>query len=188
MAGIAMPALAADFQVKEVVKSYAITGTTGMELYASIGERGPKVGTNAVRTIAHTTFDLKWSRKYERQGNACKLVSAKPFFTITYTLPKPASKLPPAVQKRWDAFIEGIAAHERVHGQQMREMVERILATTVGLTVENDTGCKKIRQEILAPLTAASQEQRQRSRDFDKVEMSQGGNVQKLILALVNGG
>lgn len=184
---MAMPAMAADFQTKEVVKTYAISGTTGIELYASIGERGPKVGANAVRTVAHTVFDLKWSRKYERQGNACKLVSAKPFFTITYTLPKPASKLPPAVQKRWDAFIEGIAAHEKVHGAQMKEMVERILATTVGLTVENDPDCKKIRKEILAPLTAASQEQRQRSRDFDKSEMSAGGNVQKLVLALVNG-
>lgn len=186
VAGAVAPASAADFVVNEITKTYPISGDTGSELYASIGARGPVVG-NGVRTIAHTMFDLKWSRKYEPQGNACRLVSAKPFFTITTTLPKPSGTLAPHVRRRWDAFIAGIVAHEKVHGQQMREMVERILATTVGLTVENDRGCKRIREEIKTPLKAASDEQRQRSRDFDRIEMSAGGNVHRLILALVNG-
>jgi len=171
----------------EQVKSYAISGSTGAELYASMGENGPTVGGGR-RTIAYTTFDLKWSRKYEPQADgSCKLVSAKPWLTITYALPKPTGKLPPATQALWKTFIDGITRHEKVHGDHMKEMVDRILATTVGVSVPNDPKCQKVRKEIIAPLSAASEEQRERSRDFDKLEMSDAGNVHRLILALVNG-
>ena len=67
-------ASATGWQPGEEVKAYAITGRTGMELYRSIGERGPQVGPG--RVIAHTTFKLTWTRKYEQQGSACTLTSA----------------------------------------------------------------------------------------------------------------
>lgn len=183
----ALPASAADWKANETVKTYAISGTTGSELYASIGGKGPLL-SGGVRVIAHTTFDLKWSRKYEPQADgSCRLVSAKPFLTITYTLPKPSQKLSSATAARWAAFIDGMTAHEKVHGQHIRELVDEILAVTVGFSFANDPGCKKIREAIKTPLAAASQRQRERSRDFDKVEMSSGGNVHRLVLALVNG-
>lgn len=189
LAGMSLPASAAEWKATEVVKTYAISGATGPELYASIGERGPVVGSMGTRTIAHTTFDLKWSRKYEPQGDGgCMLASAKPWLTITYTLPKPSAKLSGAAKARWDTFIDGLRRHEKVHGDHMKEMVERILATTVGFSVPGDPKCQKIRKEITKPLSEASLEQRRRSADFDRVEMGNGGNVHRLILELVNGG
>ena len=181
-------AQASEWKASEQTKTYAISGRTGPELYASIGERGPVVGSIGTRTIAHTTFDLKWSRNYQPQKDgSCRLVSAKPWMTITYTLPKPSTKLAPGAQKSWDTFIAGLRRHEKVHGEHMKDMVERILATTVGVTVPNDPKCQKIRQHIQTPLSEASLEQRQRSAEFDRVEMSNGGNVHRLILALLNG-
>lgn len=178
---------AADWQATERTATYAISGSTGMELYAAVGAKGPLLSGGS-RAIAHTTFDLKWRRDYRPQPDgSCRLVSAKPFMTITYTLPKPSQKLPPDTAARWQAFIDGMAAHERVHGEHMKEMVDEIIAVTVGHSTPDDRGCKKIREEIKGPLAAASQRQRQRSRDFDRVEMSDGGNVHRLILALVNG-
>ncbi len=181
-------AAAAEWQAVEQEKTYAISGTTGPALYASIGERGPVVGGGR-RTIAYTTFDLKWSRDYRPQPDgSCTLVSAKPWLTITTTLPKPSRKLTGAVAGEWKTFIDGMRRHEKVHGEHMKEMVERILATTVGVTVADDPKCRKIRQALQTPLSEASQEQRARSRDFDRAEMSQGANVHRLILGLVNGG
>jgi predicted secreted Zn-dependent protease len=176
----------ADGQVTEQIEPYTINGTSGVELYTSIGERGPLVG-DKVRTIAHTNFKLTWSRKYEPKGDACTLVSARPKLIITYTLPKPAGKLSAALQKRWDVFYDGVRRHEKVHGDHIKEMVERIEQTTIGVTVQNDPKCKKIREEIKTPLSQASLAQRQRSRDFDRVEMGEGGNIHRLILDLVNG-
>ncbi|WP_274628024.1 DUF922 domain-containing Zn-dependent protease [Arvimicrobium flavum] len=185
---LSSPAAAAEWQATEVVKTYSIAGATGQELYASIGERGPTVGKSGGRTIAHTTFDLKWSRKYVPQADgSCRLVSAKPWMTITYTLPKPSAKLPAGTRERWATFIDGLQRHEKVHGDHMKEMVDRILATTVGVTVPNDPKCQKIRQQLQQPLSEASLEQRRRSAEFDRVEMSDGGNVHRLILGLING-
>ncbi len=185
LAGLAS-SRAADWQAKETVKPYAISGTTGPELYESIGAKGPLIG-GAMRTIAHTTYDLKWSRKYEPQGDSCRLVSAKPFLTIIYTLPKPSAKLPPETARHWKTFIDGISAHEKVHGDYIREMVDMLIATTVGLTVPGDPNCRKIKEDIKPLILAAGLAYQRKSREFDRVEMSKGANVHSLILGLVNG-
>jgi predicted secreted Zn-dependent protease len=180
--------LAAHAQWKPVekVETYAISGQSGPELYRSIGENGPNVGV--ARAIAHTNFKLTWTRDYQARAGACVLVSARPKLIITYTLPSPAAPLPPAIQKNWEVFLAGVSAHEKVHGATIVDMVRKIEAATVGLTVADDPKCSKIRTEMTKRLSELSQAQRQASRDFDRVELGKGGNLQKLILALVNGG
>jgi len=178
---------AGEWKAVERDAPYLVQGTTGPELYASIGERGPEVG-GLMRTIAHTTFKLTWTRDYQPRNGACILASARPKLIITYTLPKPASRLKGPVRSNWDTFISGVRDHEKVHGEMIKEMVREIERISVGLTVENDPGCKKIRQELTARLAAISQEQRRRSRDFDRIELGDGGNIHQLILRLVNGG
>lgn len=181
------PAAHAAWQAVEQVETYAIQGRTGAALYESIGERGPEVGGGKVRTIAHTNFKLTWRRKYENQGKACTLVSAVPKLIITYTLPKPSEQLPPPARASWQTFIAGIENHERVHGDHIKDMVTAIEAATVGLSVPDDPKCQKIRAVMTGRLSELSQAQRRKSRDFDEDEMSEGGNVHQLILALVNG-
>ncbi|OWV90205.1 peptidase [Rhizobium sp. R635] len=180
------PVASAEWQAVEEVRPYSISGKTGAELYESIGERGPKAGVTG-RVIAHTTFKLTWTRKYETQGNACVITTNRPKLIITYTLPKPAGDLPAAVKGSWEAFVSGVAAHERVHGDTIKDMVREIEAMSIGLTVADDPDCKKIRVELTRRLGEISAKQRQRGRDFDKVEMGDGGNIQQLILKLVNG-
>lgn len=175
----------ADWRPVEKVETYAITGQTGPALYASIGERGPDLGGQG-RVIAHTTFKLTWTRNYQPQGNACVLVSAVPKLTIIYTLPKPATALPAAINGKWKTFIAGVAAHERVHGGFVTDMVHEIETLSVGFSADDDPGCTKIRAALTTRLGEISQRERQRNRDFDQVEMSQGGKMQQLILALVN--
>lgn len=176
----------ADWQAVENVKPYSVAGKTGAELYASIGERGPKVG-NAGRAIAFTNFKLTWTRKYEPQGNACVLAVARPKLIITYVLPKPAERLPAPIAKSWDAFISGVHQHELVHGELIKDMVKKIEAVSVGLTVADDPKCQKIRADLTTRLGELSRAQRQQSRDFDRAELSNGGNIHQLVLALING-
>ncbi|MBB4196225.1 putative secreted Zn-dependent protease [Rhizobium aethiopicum] len=183
----ALPAAAqSEWQAIEEVQPYSISGKTGAELYQSIGSQGPKAGVTG-RVIAHTTFKLTWTRKYEPQGNACVIVTNRPKLIITYTLPKPSAALPPAVKSSWEGFISGVAAHERVHGETIKDMVREIEAMSVGFTVADDPDCKKIRIELTRRLGEISARQRQRGRNFDKVEMGDGGNIQQLVLKLVNG-
>ncbi|MDG3574798.1 DUF922 domain-containing protein [Rhizobium sp. YJ-22] len=181
----ALPARAGDWQAVEQIKSYPVSGQTGAELYEAIGRNGPEISLG-MRTIAHTSFKLTWRRNYEPQGGNCVLVSAVPKLIITYVLPKPKGKLPAALQPHWQRFYEGVRAHEKVHGDYIRDLVHAIEAGTIGLTVPDDPGCTKIKAEMTKRLGALSQTQRQRSRDFDRVEMSEGGNIQQLVLGLVN--
>jgi predicted secreted Zn-dependent protease len=176
----------AQWRMAEQVKTYPISGTTGIELYSSIGEKGPKVGTH-VRAIAHTDFKLTWSRNYVPQPDgACTLVSARPNLTITYVLPKPVTALPPALDTLWQAFIEGVRKHERVHAEQIKTMVAEIEKVSVGLSVPADPKCTKVRAELTSKLGEISRTRVKNSQDFDKVELSEGGNVHRLILNLVN--
>ncbi len=129
------PALA-DWKPIEKIDTYAVSGESAEQLYLSIGAKGPLVGTggNARRVIAHTNFKLTWQRDYQPQGGACVLKTAWPKLIITYTLPKPAGKLPPALQARWDTFAAGLIAHEKVHGAGIVDMVDKIVAFSTGLT------------------------------------------------------
>ncbi|ESY70123.1 DUF922 domain-containing Zn-dependent protease [Mesorhizobium sp. M1050] len=184
---VALPLAAhADWKPVEKVETYAISGQSGPELYRSIGENGPKLGIT--RAIAHTNFKLTWTRDYQARAGACVLATARPKLIITYTLPSPSAPLPSAIQKNWEVFIAGVSAHEKVHGAEIVDMVRKIEVATVGLSIADDPKCSKIRTEMTKRLSDLSQAQRQASRDFDRVELGQGGNLQKLILALLNGG
>lgn len=183
----AAPAAAAEWQAIEKVATYPIAGSTGAGLYASIGERGPEIGSEKVRTIAVTNFKLTWTRDYQPRDGACTLVSAKPKLLITYTLPKPSDGLSAPVRRSWDRFAAGMQTHERVHGDFIRNMVKEIEAFTVGLSVPDDAGCRKIRALMKRRLAEFSQAQRRKSREFDRTEHADGGNIHRLILELVNG-
>jgi predicted secreted Zn-dependent protease len=183
-----IPAISqAEWQAVEKTQSYSISGRSGPELYASIGKRGPTV-SGEMRAIAHTSFKLTWTRKYETRGTNCVLATARPKLIITYALPKPSSDLPSPTRENWQKFITGVQAHERVHGDFIKEMVGEIEKATIALTIPDDPGCTKIRTEMTRLLTEISQAQRQRSVDFDRVELTKGGNIHQLILDLVNGG
>lgn len=183
-----VPAVAQEpWQATEEWKTYPISGNSGVELYASIGEWGPKIGQE-VRTIALTKFKLTWTRKYEPQPDgSCTLTTARPRLIITYMLPKPSSPLAPDLKRKWDTFIEGVRRHEAVHGVMIKDMVKEIERVSLGLSAPADQGCTKVRAALQAKLGEISRAQRQKSSDFDRVEMSDGGNVHQLILALVNG-
>ncbi|WP_367715297.1 DUF922 domain-containing protein [Nitratireductor sp. GISD-1A_MAKvit] len=170
----------------ERVEPYSISGATALDLYRSIGERGPKLGIR--RVIAYTDFRLTWRRDYQpRKDGACVLASAKPKLIITYRLPQVSGSLSSRTSAAWERFIEGVRTHEQVHGEIITDMVKKIEAVSIGLRTENDPGCQKVRAELQKHLGRLSREQRQRSREFDRVEMGEGGNVHRLVMEFING-
>jgi predicted secreted Zn-dependent protease len=96
------------------------------------------------------------------------------------------TSLPPELEREWGVFIEGVRKHERVHAEQIKSMVSEIEKVSVGMTVPADPKCTKIRTQLTEKLGEISRARVKASQDFDKVELSEGGNVHQLILNLVN--
>ncbi|QKV17126.1 DUF922 domain-containing protein [Oricola thermophila] len=180
---LAAPAAAAEIRARVVVKTYPVSGETGAALYAAIGGGGPLVGGR--RAIARTDFDLRWGRDYVRDGRDCVLAAARPFLTVTYTLPEPSGPLPPETAARWARFAAAIRSHEEVHGRYVEEMAREIYDATVGFRQENDPGCTAIREAIQAPLKAAYARYRERNAAFEASEMAPGGPIRRRVLELV---
>nr|WP_316655398.1 DUF922 domain-containing protein [uncultured Gellertiella sp.] len=172
---------------RERIVTYPIHGQSGIALYRDIGLKGPVVA-GSIRAIAHTGFKLTWTRRYENRDGACVLASAVPRLTITYTLPRPANPLPSPTAENWQTFLDGIARHERGHGDLIRAMVKDIEQASIGLTVANDPGCRRIRTELTRRLGALSRAEQKKSNGYDRAEMGRDGNIPRLVLALVNGG
>ncbi len=179
-------AQARDWQPAERIETYRVEGATGIDLYRSIGARAPSAGVG--QAIAFTDFELLWSRDYQnRPDGSCVLATARPSLTIVYRWPQAPSGLAPDVAASWARFITGVERHERVHGDHVIEMTEKIQAFSTGLNAEADPTCDKVRAKLQAFLATMAAERLARARDFDRAEMSDGGNVHALILALVNG-
>ena len=170
----------AQAKTADKVKTYAISGSSGFELYTSIGERGPK------GAIAQTAYALTWRRLFDEEGGSCRLVSARPELAIIYTFPKPSGKLSPKLRTLWNWFISGVRTHEEKHARMIREMVAETARQIAGASVANDRNCAKVKREVSRQIEAAKEAYKERSRQFDRVELSEGGNVHRLILALVN--
>jgi predicted secreted Zn-dependent protease len=168
----------ATFTIKE--RYFAVSGSTGVELYESVGRNGPG------NAIAHTSYAMQWFKKFNAENGGCRLLRARPVVTITYTLPRPSAKLAQALRKRWDAFSAGVRAHEEEHGRMIREMIAQAETAIAGTFVADDPSCSKAKREVLDRVDGIAQTYKQRSRDFDRVEQSNGGNVHRLILALVD--
>ena len=166
---------------KVVEKTYTVKGDTPYDLYVSIGQNGPR------GAIANTNYSLTWKRLFDEEGGDCRLVSAKPIFTTTYLLPKVSGKLKPPLDRLWQDFIAGVRKHEQQHGQMLQEMVKNTQQRIADARVTNDRICAKVKRVVSDIIEQERQTYRSRSRDFDRAELAEGGNLHQLILTFVNG-
>jgi predicted secreted Zn-dependent protease len=166
------------------VKTYAVTGTSGLELYESIGRNGPRDGDNA-GSIAQTVMDLKWNRLFDERGGDCYLVRLRPSLSITMILPKPEAALAGKVKADWQRFSAGIRAHEDVHVEMIGRFVEEAQKAAAGAMMKKDKSCAKVKAEVSRRLDEAHAAHKARSRAFDRAELGPDGTVQKLVFDLV---
>lgn len=163
--------LAAEPPVK--ITSYAISGSTGHALYQSIAENGPNGGAH----VAHTDPKLVWKRLFDERGGSCYLVHARPQLSFVQVYPKPSEKLPEGTRRVWERFIAAVRKHEDTHVRMFRQMVVDTEASLAGMFEPNDRTCAKVKASVRARIDAAYDEYRERSRAFDRSELSPGGPI-----------
>jgi predicted secreted Zn-dependent protease len=178
---VALPssALAGEASVK--VKAYPISGSTGFELFQSIGENGPNGGAH----VAHTDPKLVWKRLFDERGGSCYLVHACPQVSFVQIYPKPSGRLSGSTRAVWDKFIAAVRKHEDTHVRMFRQMVVETEASLAGMFEPDDRTCAKIKASVQAKLEEAQQAYRARSRAFDRAELGPQGPLSEVLRDLM---
>lgn len=177
------PAHAAD-KVSVKTSHYSISGTNGAQLYMSMVKRGPRHGLLS-RAIAQTSYKVTWDAEVVPFNGGCRVAAARPKLSIKYTYPQPSQRVSPAVKRSWDRFMGGVRRHEEMHGKIARQMVDVAAKSVRGLKVANDRSCFKTRLAMKRLADTAYAEYEARQIKFDAAEHRDGGNIDRLILALI---
>jgi predicted secreted Zn-dependent protease len=181
MAAILPAAAGAKVTVK--TEFYDIAGDSGRALVMQMDRTGPRHGF-MTRAIAQTSYTVDWNFGVSRTKEACRVTRAEPTLHLTYTFPQ-AAGLSPVLAKRWKRFLAGVHRHEGTHGRIAKEMVRAAARSVSGLTVATDPSCGKVRREARRRIDAVYADYEARQVAFDTREHRDGGNVEKLVDALI---
>ena len=185
VAALTGPTCGASAAVTVSVKnaSYSISGRTGDALLAQMDRHGPKHGL-LTRAIAQTRYSVGWDISWATDKGTCKVETADARLMITYTYPKIAGGVPPALAKRWARFMRGVKKHEEMHGAIARQMVVAAEKAVADLKTPHDPSCSKTRAETKRRADAIYAQFERRQMLFDTKEHGDGGAVEKLIIGL----
>lgn len=177
----------ADVQVRVKKINYDISGKTGVALLQSMDRRGPRHGL-LTRAIAQTGYTVSWEIEWDTRGDVCRVKNATAKLAITYTFPRVVNDVPPDLKRRWVRFMQGVQKHEERHGTIARQMVNAAERAVSGLSMANDPRCRKSQAEVKRRVDAIYAEYEARQIRYDVKEHGAGGNVDKLVTALVRRG
>jgi predicted secreted Zn-dependent protease len=184
----ALPAGAALAKTEVSVKTkyYGVSGSSGVALIKAMDKKGPRHGF-MTRAIAQTGYTVGWEFTWTREGGSCRLAKADGRLDMTYTYPQISPSAGADLQKRWKRFMAGVRKHEETHGRMAREMVGAAERSLKSLKTSSDPKCARAQMEAKRRIGAIYAKYEARQIDFDKREHSEGGNVEHLLYALMQG-
>lgn len=178
------PQASAGTKVRVETRTYDVKGASGAALILAMNSKGPKHGFMA-HAIAQTAYSASWDLVVIQDNGSCRVRQANGTMTMTYTFPRVASPMTPALRKRWGRFFAGVRAHEETHGRIAREMMRSAERSVAGLRTADDPSCNKTRREARSRLKAVYAAYEAKQNAFDLREHRDGGHVEKLVVALV---
>jgi predicted secreted Zn-dependent protease len=94
---------------------YAVAGGTPLEIYRSMGERGPDGG----EALARTTWEMSVTWHEAKRGSVCRVDEPRAHMAITVLLPRleESDELTPEGLAFWRATRKGLEIHEAGHAR-----------------------------------------------------------------------
>lgn len=170
--------------VKEKTVHYNINGRSGIELYQDMVRRGPRQGFLS-KAIAQTKYKVTPRGDWRYRDGTCSLVNAGYTLELTYTYPRPSSKLPAELERRWKTFIAETTVHEKTHGKLALEMARELDRRLRGFSMKDHRSCWRARSALEAELAAIFNAYEKKQIAFDNKEHREGGAVQKTARKLI---
>lgn len=99
------------------------------------------------RFTGQTDWHIEWRPCFEVESGRCRIGGVASTVNVTYTLPKWVDRdaAPPHLRERWRRYIDGLATHEKGHGEIAREVAWQIEAALVGRV--SSGGCELLNAE-----------------------------------------
>ena len=175
--------------LKEKIKYYNVTGSTGAELYKSMIKNGPDHGGIQKDVLASTAFKFDFKNDvFKVQKNRCVLTSLDIIVNVTYTYPRwrGSKKASAETRKAWEKFRKVAIWHENEHVKITKKFAKNY-----------ERALKKSRRRASAECAKESVSERFRTsyeirkherlhRLFDRRDLRRGGRGYNALLALVN--
>jgi predicted secreted Zn-dependent protease len=174
----------ADIQVNTKTTTYPIVGRTGYDLLKQMDRKGPKHGF-LTRAIAQTRYAVRWNIAWASDGRGCSVQRAAAVLDINYSYPRVASKMTPALGKRWNVFLRGVKKHEEMHGAIAKRMVTTAERSIANISFRRDPDCRAARAEVKRRVSAVYAKYEAEQIAFDAREHRDEGNVARLVERLV---
>lgn len=171
-------------RITTVEKTYTISGKTGIELLQQMNRKGPKHGFMA-RAMAQTWYSPKPSGTLKQSKGVCRIDKPGITMEIRYTYPKPAGRLDPAMQARWDRFLASVRKHEREHGRMATAMAGEMDQAMRSFAVKDKPGCRRSVAMLTRDLKKIWDKWDARQDAFDRAEHKNHGPVEKIVIQLV---
>jgi predicted secreted Zn-dependent protease len=165
---------------------YRISGQTGLALLDQMDRRGPKHGFMS-RAIAQTRYSMNSSADWEWANGVCRARDVSVELAITYVYPRPTGAVPAQLKRRWSRFMQGVVAHEEMHGKIAKQMAVAASRTIQRLAVRDDRNCSRVQREMKRQVNAVVAQYEARQEQFDNREHREGGNIDRLVRSLAIG-
>ena len=124
------------------ISTYEVSGDTPSEISSSIGANGPYLKWLGGNAAGQTEMKSAYGFSYRSGSGACQIViTSSPAIRLTYTIVLPRwtapSGAPPTTIRWWNAFLRGIATHEKVHVDIYRSTAARLNSALASSTCAN---------------------------------------------------
>jgi len=128
-----------------------------------------------------TRWGIDWSLELRTAGALCRVERAEVDLELTTTLPRweGSAGAPDRLARRWEAFREAVAGHEREHQRLAVETARTIADTLEGM---NGVGCAALRASADREARRLVSRFRRRNVEYDRE--TEGGRTEGVVCAL----
>jgi predicted secreted Zn-dependent protease len=174
--------------LKEKIKYYSVTGSTGAELYKSMVKNGPDHGGAKRNVLASTSFKFNFENDvFTIRRNRCILTNLDIVVDVTYTYPRwrGSKNASPETRRAWKNFEKAAIIHEKEHVKITRKFAKDYEKALMKSRRKASDDCAK---QSVGELFRTSYQIRKHERlhkRFDKRDLGKRGRGYKALLELV---
>jgi|GEM_PF-6174836 len=171
--------------IKEITKTYNVSGKSGKQVHAKLGRSGPWK-MRRKHAIAATQRVLDFSRiKFAPRGKQCAMVKMDIHLTLTYFYPRWTNKkfASKKAQKSWDRFLAELVRHEKVHGKLFKTTAQQFDRELKRISKRTFRNCRTMSAAVKSSLSKTFKRGRAKHVAFDRREKRPTAKVRKLEIA-----